>query len=69
MQQITLVTGCYGRFCPGIEFQDGAKFQNLCQNFCLLFKCKIFIQIIRDWEGKTGIWAYSPWLSKVMGHF
>ena len=22
----------------------------------------------RDWEGKTGIWAYGPWVSNGMGH-
>ena len=25
-----------------------------------------FEHCVRDWEGKTGIWAYGPWVSKVM---
>ena len=29
----------------------------------------MMMMTIRDWEGKTGIWAYDPWVSKVLGHF
>ena len=35
----------------------------------ILFKLSLTLIFSRDWEGKTGIWAYDPWLSKVMGHF
>ena len=57
-----------GRLLDALSLKSSSNI--LSKDFCVIisFTLSTSLTVIRDWEGKTGIWAYGPWPSKVMGH-